>query len=93
MIVQFTEFFSRELALPTTTTTTTTSEQDITMEELERAIDESKRNKASGEDNIPYEFLNNLGSKAKELLYFYITSAGKETEYQQSGRLPSSSHC
>ena len=40
------------------------------MEELERAIDESKRNKASGEDDIPYEFLKNLGSKAKELLLF-----------------------
>ena len=40
------------------------------MEELERAIHESKRNKASGEDDIPYEFLNNLGSKAKELLLF-----------------------
>ena len=35
------------------------------MEELERAIDESKRNKASGEDDIPYEFLKNLGSKTK----------------------------
>ena len=41
------------------------SEQDITMEELERAIDESKRNKASEENYIPYEFLKNLGSKTK----------------------------
>ena len=37
------------------------------MEELERAIDESKRNKAS---DIPYEILKNLGSKPKELLLF-----------------------
>ena len=36
------------------------SEQDITIEELERAIDQSKKNKASGEDKIPYEFLKNL---------------------------------
>ena len=46
------------------------SEQDITMVELERAIDQSKKNKASGEDDIPYEFLKNLGPKAKELLLF-----------------------
>ena len=45
-------------------------EQDITIEELERAIDQSKKNKASGEDDIPYEFLKNLGPKAKELLLF-----------------------
>ena len=41
------------------------SEQDVTMEELERAINESKRNKASGGDYIPYELIKNLGSKAK----------------------------
>ena len=47
------------------------SEQDITMEEIERDIDESKKNKAPVEDNNPYEFLKNLGSKAKELLLLY----------------------
>ena len=36
------------------------SEQDIAIEELERAIDKSKNNKASGEDEIPYEFLKNI---------------------------------
>ena len=44
------------------------SEQDINMVELERAIDESKNNKSAGEDDIPYEFLKNLGPRAKELL-------------------------
>ena len=47
------------------------SEQDSTMEEVERAIDESKKNKAPVEDNNPYEFLKNLGSTAKELLLLY----------------------
>ena len=46
------------------------SEQDITMEELEGAIDESKINRASGEDDLQYEFLNNLVSMEKELLLF-----------------------
>ena len=46
------------------------SEQDITMEELEGAIDESKIKRASREDDLQYEFLNNLVSKEKELLLF-----------------------
>ena len=43
------------------------SEQDITMKELDRAIDEAKNNKAAGEDDIPYEFLKNLGPLAREV--------------------------
>ena len=33
-------------------------------------MDESKKNKASDEDDIPYKFLTNLRPKAKELLLF-----------------------
>ena len=44
------------------------SEQDIRMIELERAIEESKKGKAAGEDDIPYEMLKNLGEKAKHFL-------------------------
>ena len=35
------------------------SEQDITMTELDRAIRNSKKGKAAGDDDIPYEMLQN----------------------------------
>ena len=38
------------------------------MTELERSIEESKKGKAAGEDDIPYEMLQNLGRKAKLFL-------------------------
>ena len=44
------------------------SEQDIKMQELQRAIDESANNKAAGEDDVPYEFLKHLGPKARNML-------------------------
>ena len=44
------------------------SEQDITMTELDRAIRNSKKGKAAGDDDIPYEILQNLGEKAKQAL-------------------------
>ena len=43
----------------------------------ERAIDESKKNKAAGEDDIPYEFLKNLGPKTKELILFLYNKCWK----------------
>ena len=46
----------------------TEAEQDITMFELERAIEETGTNKAAGKDEIPYEFLRNLGTKAKLMI-------------------------
>ena len=44
------------------------SEQDITIEELESPIDQSKKNKdkESGKDDISYELLNTLGPKANK---------------------------
>ena len=38
------------------------------MKDLEIAIDESKLNKAAGEDEIPYEMIKKLGKKAKDML-------------------------
>jgi hypothetical protein len=40
----------------------------ITMSELNNAIDDSKKNKAPGEDDIPYEFYKKLGSRARRFL-------------------------
>ena len=44
------------------------SEKDITMQEMQRAIEEAANLKAAGEDDIPYEFLKHLGQKAREVL-------------------------
>ena len=41
------------------------SEQEFTMDELERVLKETKPNKAAGEGDIPYEFLRNLGNRGK----------------------------
>ena len=45
------------------------SEKAFTMAEIERVIQDSKNNKASGDDDIPYEFIKHLGQKAKDLLF------------------------
>ena len=48
------------------------SESDLTMEEMMRAILGSSYRRASGDDEIPYEFLRNLGPLAQEyLLHLY----------------------
>jgi hypothetical protein len=44
------------------------SEQDITIEELNRVIEEAGSNKAAGEDNIPYELIKHLGPKARKFI-------------------------
>ena len=44
------------------------SEQDITIEELNRVINEAGNNKAAGNDNIPYELIKNLGPKARSMI-------------------------
>ena len=56
------------------------SEQDLTMEELKRTINQAKKNKAAGEDDVPYEFLQHLGPTVKQLLLimFNICWAGEE---------------
>ena len=43
-------------------------EEDITWEELERAIGSANNSKAPGEDKIPYEMVKQLGPKAKKLI-------------------------
>ena len=50
------------------------AEQEFTMDELDRALSEAKNNKATGEDDIPYEMLKNLGEKAKEILLWLYNS-------------------
>ena len=48
------------------------SEQDISLEEMNRAIAAAGNRKASGDDDIPYEFIKNLGPVAREfLLHIY----------------------
>jgi hypothetical protein len=44
------------------------SERDITMHEMMRAINDSSANKAAGDDDIPYELIKHLGTKAKQFL-------------------------
>ena len=44
------------------------SEQAFTLEDLKRVIDEAKNNKSAAENEIPYEFLKNLGTQAKNVL-------------------------
>ena len=47
-------------------------EQELSEEELMRAIEGAKNNKAPGEDTIPYEIIKKLGPKAREyLLHLY----------------------
>ena len=50
------------------------------MHELERVLDEAANNKAAGEDEIPYEFLMWLGTKARQLILFIYNKvwSGKE---------------
>ena len=43
-----------------------TYEEEITWEELLRAIDNAKTNKAAGEDTIPYELIKQLGPEARK---------------------------
>ena len=43
-------------------------EGDITMHELDRAIEEAGLGKAAGEDDIPYEMVKHLGKKARLML-------------------------
>ena len=44
------------------------SEQDITIEELNRVIEEAGNNKAAGEYDIPYELIKHLGPKARKFI-------------------------
>ena len=62
------------------TTTQQESEQDITMEELNRVIEEAGNNKAAGTDDIPYELIKHLGPKARQMLLYIFNQcwAGEE---------------
>ena len=40
-------------------------DQEITEQELERILTKTSKEKAEGDDDIPYEFLQNLGPKAR----------------------------
>ena len=69
-------------------------EEDITYEELERAIDSAKKINAPGEDNIPYEMIKQLGPKAKKLiLHICTTQSGEENQSHKHGEPPSSYPC
>ena len=52
--------------------TTEEHEDAITREDLNRSFKEAKFRKASGDDDIPHEFLKNLGEKARKyILHMY----------------------
>ena len=44
------------------------SKKDINMQEMQKVIEDAANNKATGEDDLPYEFLKLLGAKAREML-------------------------
>ena len=48
-------------------------EQALTMEEMERVIQEAGNNKASGDDDIPYELIKHLGKKAQGMILYIFT--------------------
>jgi len=73
-------------AIKRRTTVIEESEQEITMTELERSIEESKKGKAAGEDDIPYEMLQNLGPKAKRFLVHLYNEVWKGKELPKAWR-------
>jgi len=68
------------------------SEQEITMQEMERVINEMNNNKAPGQDDIPYEFIRHLGPRAKGmLLHLYRkcwSGEGLPTKWRTSTIMP-----
>ena len=61
-------------------------EEDLTWEELERAIEGAKNNKAPGEDTIPYEIIKQLGPKAKTLILHIYNAIWKGEPIPQAWR-------
>ena len=53
------------------------SEQDITIEELNRVIEEAGSNKAAGEDDIPHELIKHLGPKARKFILLIFNKCWK----------------
>ena len=60
-------------------------EQEITEQELDCILGEASKEKTAGDDDIPHEFLQNLGPKAKNmLLHLYnLVWEGKESSEQK----------
>ena len=57
----------RDLWKQMKTKSQTEQEEDceVSMKEMERAIQEAGYGKSEGEDTVPYEFIKNIGTKAK----------------------------
>ena len=68
------------------------SEQDLTMQEMERAIFGASNNKSAGSDDIPYEFIKHLGPLAKEYLKTLLKN-GKDPKQTASYRPISLTSC
>lgn len=62
------------------------AEEEITMEELERAIRETRTEKAAGDDDIPHEFIKALGEKAKEYVLHEFNQIWKGEQVPQKWR-------
>ena len=61
-------------------------EEDITWEEIERAMRETKANKSAGEDTIPYEMIKELGPKARQLILHIYNEIWKGSPIPQRWR-------
>ena len=62
-------------------------EEDITWDELLRAIKNAKTEKAAGEDTIPYEMLKELGEKAKKFILHLFNEIWKGKPIPQRWRI------
>ena len=54
--------------------------------ELDRSIKETKERKASGDDDIPHEFIKLLGDKAKKYVMHMYNRIGNREEIPQKWR-------
>ena len=61
-------------------------ESELTWEELERAIENTSNNKAAGNDNIPYDIIKSLGTKAKSFILHLFNQVWKGEPMPQQWR-------
>ena len=60
-------------------------EVEITWEELERVVGETKAKEAPGDYTIPYDIIKELGPKVKKYIYICTTGYGTESRFHNAG--------